>query len=130
MKLAKPLNPIWSLPHYLLGMAGCSMVLYPCLLCRTLHQKSVFCSSGCSLLVARSTYHELYYIPEDDEALRTLFGCYGLVEQLVFVNGPQFTSSDFIHCMHSNGIKHIRSPQYHPSSNGQVERFAQMLKRL
>ena len=50
-------------------------------------------------------------------------------EQLVFNNGPQFKSSDFIHFLHSNGIKHIWSAPYHPSSNGQVERFVQTLKR-
>ena len=42
---------------------------------------------------------------------------------------PPFTSSDFIHFLRSNGIKHIRSAIHHSSSNGQVERLLQMLKR-
>ena len=63
------------------------------------------------------------------EALRSLFGRYGLPEQLVSDNGPQFTSSEFMQFMRANGIKHIRSPAYHPASNGQVERFVQTMKR-
>ena len=56
------------------------------------------------------------------EALRTLFGRYGLPTKLVSDNGSQFISSEFAHFLHSNGVKHIRSAPYHPSSNGQVER--------
>ena len=63
------------------------------------------------------------------EALRSLLSRYGLPEQLVSTNRPQFTCSEFIHFMWANRIKHIRSAPYHPSSNGQVERFVQTLKR-
>ena len=63
------------------------------------------------------------------EALRSLFGRYGLPEQLVSDNGRQFTSSEFMQFMRANEIKHIRSPAYHPASNGQVERFVQTMKR-
>ena len=63
------------------------------------------------------------------EALRTLFGRYGLPQQLVSDNGPQFVSSEFSHFLSTNGVKHIRNAPYHPSSNGQAERFVQTLKR-
>ena len=63
------------------------------------------------------------------EALRTLFGRYGLPKQLISDNGSQFISSEFVHFLRSNGVKHIRSAPYHPSSNGQAERFVQTLKR-
>ena len=59
------------------------------------------------------------------EALRTLFGRYGLPQQLVLDNGPQFVSS----FLSTNGVKHIRNAPYHSSSNGQAERFVQILKR-
>ena len=41
------------------------------------------------------------------EVLRNLFAAYGLPEQLVSDNSPQFTSSEFELCMRANGIKHI-----------------------
>ena len=36
------------------------------------------------------------------EALCTLFGRYGLAKQLVFDNGSQFVSSDFVHLLRSD----------------------------
>ncbi len=63
------------------------------------------------------------------EVLRTLFSRYGLPEQVVSDNGPQFTSDEFAQFMKSNGVKHIRTALYHPSSNGQAERFVQTFER-
>ena len=63
------------------------------------------------------------------EVLRNLFASYGLPEQLVSDNGPQFTSHKFELCMKANGIKHIRTSPYHPASNGEVERFVQTFKQ-
>ena len=61
--------------------------------------------------------------------LRKIFAAYGLPEQLVSDNGPQFVSDDFASFMKMNGIKHIRCAPYHPSSNGAAERFVQTFKR-
>ena len=58
-----------------------------------------------------------------------MFVRYGLPEQLVSDNGPQFTSTDFEWCMKQNGIKHIKTSPYHPASNGEAERFVQTFKR-
>jgi len=63
------------------------------------------------------------------EVLRNLFAAYGLPEQLVSDNGPQFMSSEFEVCMKANSIKHIRTAPYHPASNGEAERFVQTFKR-
>ena len=63
------------------------------------------------------------------EALMTIFVKYGLPEQLVSDNGPQFTSEEFTEFMKVNSIKHIRSAPYHPSTNGLEERFVQTFKR-
>ena len=63
------------------------------------------------------------------EVLRQLFASHGLPEQVVSDNGPQFTAEEFAAFMKVNGIKHIRSTPYHPSTNGLVERFVQTFKR-
>ena len=53
------------------------------------------------------------------------FYTHGLPDQMVTNNGPQFTSSEFTVFTPQNGIKHIFTAPYHPSSNGAVERFIQ-----
>ena len=62
------------------------------------------------------------------ELLR-LFSCYGLPEQLVSENRPQFVSEEFRAFLKGNRVKHIRCYPYHPSSNGVVERFVQTFKK-
>ena len=57
-----------------------------------------------------------------------MFARYGLPEQLVSDNGPQFTSAEFESCMKANGVKHIRTSPYHPASNEEAERFVQTFK--
>ncbi len=62
------------------------------------------------------------------EALSSFFARYGLPEQIVSDNGPQFTSVEFDNFMKQHGIKHIKSAPYHPSTNGLAERFVQTFK--
>ena len=63
------------------------------------------------------------------EALRKLFATWGLPQQMHTDNGPQFTSAEFQHFMKTNGIQHTTSAVWHPSSNGQAERFVSIFKR-
>ena len=44
-------------------------------------------------------------------------------------NGPQFISEEFSKFCRANGIKHIRSAPYHPTTNGIIERFVQTFKK-
>ena len=60
--------------------------------------------------------------------LRQLFSSFGLPNQLVSDNGPQFVSTEFLEIFRLNGIKHFRSAPYHPATNGQAERYVQILK--
>lgn len=61
--------------------------------------------------------------------LRHVFAAYGLPQQLVSDNGPQFASSEFAQFLKANGVKHIRCAPYHPSSNGLAERFVKTFKQ-
>ena len=63
------------------------------------------------------------------DELRKLFSAYGLPEQLVSDNGPQFVAQEFGIFLKENGVKHIWCSPYHPSSNGAAERFVQTFKQ-
>ena len=62
------------------------------------------------------------------ELLRRSFATMGLPEVLVSDNATAFTSSEFTEFLKKNGICHVRTPQYHPASNGLVERTVQTFK--
>jgi hypothetical protein len=63
------------------------------------------------------------------DALHSLFARFGLPEQVVSDNGPQFVSDEISQFLNLNGINNIRSAPYHPSSNGLAERFIQTMKQ-
>lgn len=62
------------------------------------------------------------------EKLRQCFAAQGLPQILVSDNGSCFTSSEFCQFMAQNGIQHITSAPFHPSSNGLAERAVQTFK--
>ena len=63
------------------------------------------------------------------DILRQVFAAYGLPDQLVSDNGPQFSSEEFQLFLKCNGIKHCRTAPYRPATNGAAERFVQTLKK-
>ena len=86
------------------------------------------------LMDAHSKWPEVYEMTSTTaqktvDILRHIFAAYGLPEQLVSNNGPQFVAKEFEDFMLKNGIRHIRSAPYHPATNGLVERFVQSFKR-
>lgn len=60
--------------------------------------------------------------------LRKFFSQFGLPEELVSDNAAQFTCKEFEHFLQMNGVKHTKSPPYHPASNGAAERQVQNFK--
>lgn len=63
------------------------------------------------------------------DKLHTVFATFGLQEKIVTDNGPQFMSSEFTIFLQANAAQHIRTPPYHPASNGAAERLVQTVKR-
>ena len=59
------------------------------------------------------------------DKMRSTFASHGLPEIVVSDNGSNFVSSEFKSFLQKNGIKHITSAPYHPSTNGLVERAVQ-----
>ncbi|XP_055017905.1 LOW QUALITY PROTEIN: uncharacterized protein K02A2.6-like [Boleophthalmus pectinirostris] len=64
------------------------------------------------------------------ECLRRSFSSQGLPEMIVSDNGTCFVSAEFQEFMRKNGIEHITSAPYHPSSNGCAERAVQTIKSM
>lgn len=62
------------------------------------------------------------------KSLREIFATHGIPRTIVTDNGPSFTSEEFTRFMKVNGIRHITSAPYHPSTNGLAERGVQTMK--
>ena len=59
-----------------------------------------------------------------------LLAVYGLPEQIVSDNGPQFTSEEFTKFLQANGVKHSQCSPYNPSSNVAVGYFVCTFKQV
>ena len=58
------------------------------------------------------------------------FGRYGIPDQMVTDNGPQFTSDEFTHFTEVWDIEHITSSPHHSQSNGKVESVVKIFKNI
>lgn len=59
-----------------------------------------------------------------------IFARFGLPDVLVTDGGPPFNGSEFINFMKRQGIIVLKSPPYHPASNGQAERTVRTVKEV
>ena len=55
------------------------------------------------------------------DVLKEIFAAYGLLDQIVSDNGPQFIPDNSVLFTKMIGIKHIRSAPYNPALNGLAE---------
>ena len=60
--------------------------------------------------------------------LKEIFSIFGLPRTLVSDNGTSLTSLEFESFFKENGIFYKLSAPYHPATNGQAERYVQILK--
>jgi len=63
------------------------------------------------------------------QKLRTVFSSHGIPKKIVTDNGPTFCSKQFTDFVNKNGIKHIFSALYQPSTNDLAERAVQTMKQ-
>ena len=63
------------------------------------------------------------------EKLCMTFANHGLPEMVVSDNGQAFVSKEFEEFTKKNGLRHVKSAPYHPSTNGLVERVVQTFKK-
>ncbi|KAF2890495.1 hypothetical protein ILUMI_15678, partial [Ignelater luminosus] len=66
--------------------------------------------------------------PDIIAKVRSLVAAYGLIEEVVSENGPQFCSQLIEIFFEKNAIKHTLTPPYHANSNGAAERAVQNIK--
>ena len=91
---------------------------------------------GCQFLIlvdAHSKWMEVKVVNNATSAvtidqMRSIFATHGIPEMLVTDNGTVFTSEEFNSFTKQNGIRHVTSAPYHPSSNGLAERAVQTFK--
>ena len=62
--------------------------------------------------------------------LRTTFATHGLLNLVVSDNGTAFTSAAFRAFLSANGIHHMTSSPYHPTSSGLAVRYVQTFKNV
>ena len=53
---------------------------------------------------------------------------FGIPDRIVTDNAPNCVSTEFIHFLKQNGIKHTTSTPYHPASNCLAERAVKIFK--
>uniref|UniRef100_A0A0K0EAY5 RNA-directed DNA polymerase n=2 Tax=Strongyloides stercoralis TaxID=6248 RepID=A0A0K0EAY5_STRER len=86
------------------------------------------------IVCAMSKFPHVYRMSKTESVniiycLKELFALHGNPVQLVTDNGRNFTSREMSRFLASRKIVHIRTPAFHPMSNGQCERFVKTFKQ-
>uniref|UniRef100_A0A3Q0SBR5 Integrase catalytic domain-containing protein n=1 Tax=Amphilophus citrinellus TaxID=61819 RepID=A0A3Q0SBR5_AMPCI len=62
--------------------------------------------------------------------LKATFARFGIPDEMVRDNGPQFSCAEFKELAQQMDIKHLTSSPHHPQGNGHAERAVQTAKRI
>ncbi|XP_050509696.1 uncharacterized protein K02A2.6-like isoform X1 [Diabrotica virgifera virgifera] len=96
-----------------------------------------FYKNNCTFLIivdSKSKWVDIHVMKKGTSVLHTLdklkvtFSLMGLPVMLVSDNGPPFNATEFTRFCQNNGITILKSPPYHPQSNGCAERHVQTVK--
>ena len=80
------------------------------------------------LVDAHSKWIEVHITTSTTSSVTIEIATFGIPETLVTDNGSNFTSVEFENFLKLNGIHHIKTALYHPTSNGLMERAVQTFK--
>ena len=108
-------------PTVPMGMAYNAMTMCPCGLCRTNTSKNAACNYWYTFQVARSISNGKYNIKQDHHlGLRDI--CPFWTSRTASLGQWSTAFSEELEAyVHKNGIKHIWSSPYHPTTNGAAE---------
>lgn len=82
-----------------------------------------------------SRFLEILHLPSTTttqviQKLKTVFARFGIPEEVVSDNGPQFSSAEFKEFARQFDFRHFTSSPHHPQGNGHAERAVQTAKKI
>ena len=78
--------------------------------------------------MARSLHHVVNNIFKNNGSADNHFLPHMVCQLKLFDNGSQLVSEEFETFLKMNGIQHLTSAPYHPTTNGLAERFVRTMK--